>query len=304
MGAPSCRLCHRCAVLTFPFIVSIILVFFYRASLNDLNLEIIAQTFYDEMQYRKPTTPGEAPRSEETEESSVDDDDSMGKTLLSDSLPGKPYIVLHLGPAKTGTTTIQNELTSWKENLLQSDNVLYTGAYYQGMNHLGAHPVEKQFYNLPCHKELAKTRNAWQQEKDEESRNSINGSLTEALESVPCFQKTLEMLKEFHANGTSLILSNEVKSTASANAFLRGYPDQVPLDWKSIAALLSQDWNFLCLIGHRPHLDWVSARVHTVVRPRQTSSSSTTFAVSIETFLCFLLRRYSPLCRFNRQRPR
>ena len=79
------------------------------------------------------------------------------ETLLSDSMPGKPYIILHLGPAKTGTSTLQNEMTAWKDQVLELDNVLYGGAYYASGEHLGRSDVQGHFMdvNFECNGAMA-----------------------------------------------------------------------------------------------------------------------------------------------------
>ena len=188
--------------------------------------------------------------------------------LLSNnsSNDNKPTIFLHYGPAKTGTSTLQSEMTAWKDRLLQLDNVLYVGAYYSPNNNFaGRLPLHKQLLDpqLTCSKQMGAVRLAWEQEEEEVS--SKNNNKKETLASrlrrlVPCLVDAMDTLAAFHANHTSLLFSNEVKSTAQSwGLLLPGYNHAVSQDWKSWHALLADDWNFVLILGHRPYLDWVSS---------------------------------------------
>lgn len=181
----------------------------------------------------------------------------QSKTLLSDSLPGKPYIVLHFGPAKTGTTTLQHELSLWKERILELDNVLYGGVYYVlgEEEREGRLDVQGKFmdFSFVCHRAMSNARRVWESQQP----NNNNTLKEHLLRRVPCFQDIARDLASYHANGTSLIFSNEKKSVVQAWKRVYGCPLHVPLDWLSIAAALGDEWNFIFVLGHRPFLDWV-----------------------------------------------
>lgn len=179
-------------------------------------------------------------------------ENSVPTTLLSDSMPGKPYIILHFGPAKTGTSTLQNEMSLWKDRVFELDNVLYGGAYYVPGKHMGRLDVQGKFMDagFKCQGEMAKARVEWELER--------NGTLKEHLQkTVPCFVQILAGLRPYHVNGTSLIFSNELKGIEQASRRIPGYKHRVPFDWFSIAEALGDEWNFILLIGHRPYLDWI-----------------------------------------------
>ena len=176
-------------------------------------------------------------------------------TLLSDSMPDKPYIILHLGPAKTGTSTLQNEMSVWKDRVYELDNVLYGGAYYVPGKHMGRLEVQGNFMDadFKCNGAMAKARVEWGKLSFQRKR-----TLKEHLQnSVPCFNDILSGLQPYHANGTSLIFSNELLSMESAWRRIPGYNHKVPFDWLSLTEALGDEWNFILLIGHRPYLDWL-----------------------------------------------
>mmetsp|Transcript_2741 Transcript_2741/g.5416 ORF Transcript_2741/g.5416 Transcript_2741/m.5416 type:complete len:528 (-) Transcript_2741:244-1827(-) len=188
-------------------------------------------------------------------------------TLLSDSLSNKPHLILHFGPAKTGTTSLQHELSLWKDRMLELDNVLYGGAYYgQHAERLGRLPVMGNFmdFSFACQRAMAQARHEWestsQQQQQTPSSKRHHATLKEhLLGTVPCFQEVYQDLQTHHLRGTSLIFSNEKKSTIPAwKSNIHGYHGQpVPLDWLSLAAALGDEWNFVFVLGHRPYLDWI-----------------------------------------------
>ena len=194
------------------------------------------------------------------------------KPVLSDTTPNKPYLILHYGPAKTGTSTLQSEMTAWKDRVLQLDNVLYVGAYYTAnASFAGRLPLHKQLMDpkLACSAQMAKVRQAWQEQQQlqpQPPQSAPHLHPTETLaqhlrRNVPCLQPVLDSLAAFHANGTSLVFSNEIKSTATAWATLPGgYRHAVAQDWKSWQTLLADDWNIRLVLGYRPYLDWVRVR--------------------------------------------
>ena len=255
-----------------------------------------------------------------------DDDDasSSPNTLLSDSLPGKPYIILvsfnrffvvssfvcgikwnctfnctfphflsffglftilttsffyfpflgwgddttgqHYGPAKTGTSTLQNEMSVWKDRVYELDNVLYGGAYYVPGQFMGRLALQGQFMdvNLKCSRDMARARQEWHsevQQSQPQQSSSSSPTLKQYLrDKVPCFAQMLDSLDAYHKNGTSLFFSNEIKSTASSWKKLPGYSHFVSQDWQTLAETIGDEWNFLLIVGHRPFLDWV--RIH------------------------------------------
>ena len=145
-------------------------------------------------------------------------------------------------------------MTLWKDRVYELDNLLYGGAYYVPGKWVGRLELQGEFfdYGLKCSREMANAREAW---KPATTKSNI--TLKDALRDVPCFENILKKLEGYHANGTSLLFSNELKSTNTAYKKMPGYPRKVSQDWLSLAAALGDDWNFMLILGYRPYLDWV-----------------------------------------------
>ena len=111
---------------------------------------------------------------------------------------------------------------------------------------------------LTCSRAMATARIEWEQQQQ---NNNTTMTLSESLlEHVPCARKLVNALQPYRDKGTSLVFSNEVKSTIMNWKVLPGYSHKVPQDWFSLAALLGEDWNFVLVLGHRPYLDWVGGK--------------------------------------------
>lgn len=183
--------------------------------------------------------------------------------LLPYNKNNNPYIILHYGPAKTGTSTLQAEMTAWKDRVRQLDNLLYVGAYYNTNSRFaGRLPLHKQFMDpkLVCSRQMATARREWEKTHRILSKGNKETLAEHLRRRVACIEPVLQQLEEYRANGTSLFFSNEVKSTATAwDTLPAGYSHAVSQDWQSLAALLAEQWNFVLVVGYRPFLDWVRA---------------------------------------------
>jgi hypothetical protein len=144
----------------------------------------------------------------------------------------RPYFILHIGPPKSGTTTLQEELTAAQNNMhgwLQLDNYLYTGQYYKrgklthktGNNHTGSSrsnmPFIKSILSQQCHLQLEKRRlKFYRQQQQQEQRTNKKQSITtptttlaNVLGSVQCWKDALNLLESYRLNQTNIIHSDE-----------------------------------------------------------------------------------------------
>jgi hypothetical protein len=93
---------------------------------NDNNIHTSATTSSQQPQSISSSSPTPPPAAAAAAGGGVDDNDTVGDNDTVD----KPYFVIHIGPPKTGTTTLQEELTAaQKDGWLKLDNFLYTGQY-------------------------------------------------------------------------------------------------------------------------------------------------------------------------------
>jgi hypothetical protein len=191
----------------------------------------------------------------------------------------KPYLIIHVGPPKTGTTTLQEQLFAVKDDWLQAaDNVVYAGAFYdQHGQHVGRLPImESLILNTSCHEELAQTRRRRRHSSTITSNGNRAQSLAEELRRVPCWNHVLQELYAYRQekNTHAIIFSNEVLSTkwnirlqdddddddsssTTGNNRFAHHSYRAPLDWITMQLTLAQDWNVIVVISYRRYMDWI-----------------------------------------------
>jgi hypothetical protein len=164
--------------------------------------------------------------------------DMSAKTLQHDNIkPNKPYLVIHAGPAKTGTTTIQAALSTMKkEGILAKDDCNYGGSLFKLMKET-------------CETQVKKQRHAHNKTHDD-------ASLSDSLRKVGCRNETLQALDPYLKSNTNLVFSAESLSLNSHRVYTKkGY---AMVDWTSLHLTLSQDWNFLMVFGYRRYYpEWI-----------------------------------------------
>jgi hypothetical protein len=156
------------------------------------------------------------------------------------SVRQKPQLVIHVGPPKTATTTIQRTLSmrQW-EKVLALDNYTYTGAYYKqgdARPYKEPLPVHLKLINRTCHRAMRAVREnvlQWDQ----------TATLRNALGDLPCVQQMIEAVEPFQRKRQSLIISDETI--------------QVSFDFESIHALLRDDWDVSIVVGYRRYVHWL-----------------------------------------------
>lgn len=155
------------------------------------------------------------------------------------------YFVVHVGPPKTGTTTVQLQLQNFSQILKDQDNCIYF--------HPSSHPVPliSILHNTQCHATLKEVR------EENEKTNSSQEELRNALVAVECWKPFVQELTAYrtqHNNHTSFIYS--------AEGF--GIGGVKPTDWASLREILAHfDIELVVVITYRRYADWLlSSRKH------------------------------------------
>lgn len=169
---------------------------------------------------------------------------------LSRRVSIKPRLIIHVGPPKTATTTIQETFTSqeWKDMLL-IDGVVYTGAFINEGGHGAPLPVHQQLRDASCHRAMSQAR------ATEHTANTKNRTVFDVVARAPCAQKLLQTLKPYRDAGQSLIVSDETLSFR-LNKF-HAMKQPAAFDWISLKALLAEDWDISVVVGYRRYMDWL-----------------------------------------------
>ena len=149
----------------------------------------------------------------------------------SNQRTGKPWFVIHLGPPKTATTTIETEMTKFFDTL-QLDNYVYLGKFY---------PYAK--YNKKRDEALSILRTTSCMKRVYDAR--VNGS----MHRPPCWNDFLKEMNQY--KGKNVLLSDEEFGFRWFN--MDG--GMTPLDWKTLMRDLKH-WNVIAVVGYRRLVDW------------------------------------------------
>ena len=195
----------------------------------------------------------------------------------------KPYIVIHVGPPKTGSTTIQFALEHLNASgILAQDNYRYDDYLVERIMSkkcswkLLSH--RKKFYkkNMHATNNVASTsnKNGTTNNRDDESNDGdsdiniphFNDILNEEkgyndrlasslIDNVDCWNKTIRLLQPYLETKTNLMYSGEPWSFKSHRVWSQTHFTMI--DWKSIYITLSKDWNILVVFGYRRYYEWL-----------------------------------------------
>lgn len=146
----------------------------------------------------------------------------------------KPSLIFHIGPSKTGTTSIQKESLAFTQ-ALQDDRHVYLGRYASPKVREPA-KIGALLYKDPC----------FQQASDDYTHNRTHDFLE-----TKCWKKRMEGLEEYRKNGTSIVLSDEAYSY---NLFYMEKWDQHHFEMLRVAF---QDWNVLIVPTYRRYFEWI-----------------------------------------------
>ena len=167
----------------------------------------------------------------------------------------KPVFILHVGPPKTGSTTLQCTLERLRQ-ALEKDNIVYIGR--PECQDLKIDIDHKRTFKLfenalvngfNCHKELI--------DMEKSNMENMYDSNMDVLISFPsCWNEFLQQLEKYFIDGKNVIFSDEAMSNRIALS--RQYKPNIPYPWKSLkSALETMKWNVKVLIVHRPLYDYL-----------------------------------------------
>ena len=145
----------------------------------------------------------------------------------------RPYFILHVGPPKTATTTLQTEMTKYGRNL-KLDNYAYMGQIMRNDENLFDH----------WHGAILKIL------KDRECQVAVNKARLEGNDWPECWQDFIELLQKRRDDGHNIIYSEE--DFAIKYAHLGGELGRAPIDWPSLKMVLEeQGWEPIIIVGYR-----------------------------------------------------
>lgn len=163
------------------------------------------------------------------------------KTETHHEAKKKPILYLHVGPPKTATTTIQAELTKYRDELL-GDDIVYLG---KGTNEKWVKGNDGNKFPHP----------SW---------CTIYLQYQEKIEGISpnCFYRMNETIHEYHASGRDVIMSDEVVGLmfAAKDTKKKKKKKRALKGLKKFADLFRDDWDIRILLGYRPYFDFVTSQ--------------------------------------------
>lgn len=139
------------------------------------------------------------------------------------TLPSKPYFVLHIGPPKTATTTIQCGLETLSAKLVKEDSYFFIGKRCPHTNETMANGET----GIPGHHLMMGLINA--------NPNSRG------------FEKLKERMEFHYSKGNNMIFSLEAMSN---------HLEDKPKTWELLLSLF-ESWNVRVVVGYRHYFDWI-----------------------------------------------
>ena len=169
----------------------------------------------------------------------------------------KPKFIIHVGPPKTGSTSIQCTLESLRQELIQ-DEIIYIGrpeCHSQKDTRVDIDHQTKKIFRLfekalvigfDCHKQLIQY---------ERNNTSIEDLISLSL-SLPCWGQFVQQLQAYKEKGNNIIFSDEAMSNRIAR--VKRYRPNVPYPFYSLKTILEHlGWDVRILIIHRPLYDYL-----------------------------------------------
>jgi hypothetical protein len=142
----------------------------------------------------------------------------------------KPLLIIHVGPPKTGTTTLQSALWKYRP-FLEQNNYLYLGK----SEDYEYDPILDAFTSKVCYQRVKKRRGT-------------------PLSDIPCWSSMMDALDVHNKRGKNLILSDEVLSRYHHIPFSGHQPSR--LNWGDMKSTFEK-WDVRIVFGYRRYYEWI-----------------------------------------------
>lgn len=175
----------------------------------------------------------------------------------------RPILILHVGPPKTGSTTLQCTLESLRRELVE-DGLTYIGRSECASMGIDVDLQHKQEFHrfesvLVTGYDCQRQMNEWEQQTQQESSASSAAEITPAVQpKLPsCWEEFLQYLEAYRQEGKNHVMFSD---EAMANRLTRSskYRPSIPYPWKTLRTSLEQrGWDVRILLVHRPLYDYL-----------------------------------------------
>jgi hypothetical protein len=173
---------------------------------------------------------------------------------MNHSQPALPYFVVHMGPPKTATTTLQGQLDEWRD-VLATDNYMYAGKVLQQQQQQQERRAAQQtdiwraLAGKTCQRDLFAM-----------NMHDMN------MQVFPtCWTRFLQSLKQLEGQG--IIISDEVlgflfhrhrrDESGNGDTTLPFSYSYSPVHWSALQEALQGKWQLLVVVGYRRLYEWL-----------------------------------------------
>ena len=186
----------------------------------------------------------------------------------------KPWFILHVGPQKTMSSSMQCTLQSLQSNLTIQDSYMFLGkvdlracssgggGYYQEMK---IDPmILSPFVDTECIESMLKIVEEYDDEENSQKGEQQDGRTTLFLSdnklyrNVQCYREFSDLLNKYSQNRTNLIISDEKVS----EIHLKWFDSQhitLPLLTKIIFPRVRQQFNIRIIVVYRRYYQWLTS---------------------------------------------
>eukprot|EP00977_Amphora_coffeiformis_P000046 scaffold11_cov142-Amphora_coffeaeformis.AAC.1 len=148
----------------------------------------------------------------------------------------KPTFVIHVGPSKTQTSTLQIDLRNMYE-VLKKDNYAYLGV--RRLKKHGVSQIHTSFVHNPCLSKMT------------EIYKSNNGTSVRVL---PCWDRVHQEIQKWRKQNTSIIMSEEIVSNKESPLWRS---DVFQTFTTALKETLGDEWNIVVVVGYRRYGEWI-----------------------------------------------
>lgn len=142
----------------------------------------------------------------------------------------KPLLIIHVGPPKTGTTSLQSALWKYRP-FLEQDNYLFLGKSEDYVYD----PILDAFASKVCYQQVKRRGDT-------------------PLSEIPCWSRMMDALDVHNKRGINLILSDEILSRYHMIPFSGHQPFR--LKWNVMKGTFAE-WDVRIVFGYRRYYEWI-----------------------------------------------
>jgi hypothetical protein len=156
-------------------------------------------------------------------------------------VPGRPYLIMHIGPSKTGTTTLQLDSVNLG-NVLKADRYVYLGRYQEPRTRIAAN-IPYLFRNDECLEQIT----------DYFATSNTNAKATDVL----CWKERVQGIQRYQKSNISIVLSDEIYSYQNKISKVCRNESSYYATLRRAYQQEEDGWNWIVVATYRRYAEWL-----------------------------------------------